>query len=742
MLFILSGVLLAAQSSNSKAGSKSSQKGKQSAWTLTATQRGYAAQGTPATLQSFPNKKTYNQFNRYYKQALSFYEQGFRVQSIPYFMQAHEMLPNNLLLNVLLGKALCVSTSTRLQSEPYVVKALQIDPNNKDAMMYLGRIVLSKYLVDSAINIFTYALSLPAMDSIDKVYASKWLKNAQYTKMRLKKPERVFIDNLGTNVNTAAGDYASILSSDELTMYFTSVRQGSTGGKIDPRSGYFFEDIYKATRATNEDTVWKVENLSAVNTDGHDGTAGLSVDGQRMFIHRGIKKEGIIYTSKTDGETWSKPVLRDEGKLVMTKKNHEKTVSYTFDTRTVYFVSDRPGGYGGYDIWICQKDSSGEWSEPKNAGPVINTTGNEMCASIMPDGNSMYFASDGHPTMGGFDIFFVMKDSAGNWSKPTNLGWPINTVENEMFFSRGLSGKSAYFSSERMGDDNYGGYDMYKVTYLGEEKGVVTQSEDQLIAYTTQPVGETVVEAAATIEVTPITLLKGFVYDDQTKQPVGAPISMVDNDLGQEIAVFESNLKTGRFTIALPAGHNYAITVKKEGYLFHSENFDLPLAEAEYNEVYKEFPLKNIQVGSKVVLRNVFFEVDKYTLLPASHVELERLLKLLIDAPTLQIEVSGHTDITGSLAHNKTLSLNRAKAVVDYLVEHGVSQDRITSAGYGPEQPVCPDDEPNCIENITQDKIKELNKTSEMRALNRRTEFKIIGNTDPRMKIEVAKPGN
>ena len=158
-------------------------------------------------------------------------------------------------------------------------------------------------------------------------------------------------------------------------------------------------------------------------------------------------------------------------------------------------------------------------------------------------------------------------------------------------------------------------------------------------------------------------------------------------------------------------------------------------------EVYKEFPLKNVTVGSKVVLRNVFFEVDKYVLLPASFIELDRLVKLMTDAPSLQIEVSGHTDVTGSLAHNKTLSLNRAHAVVNYLVEHGISLDRITYAGYGPEQPVCPEDDPDCLKTMTPDKIKTLNSTTEQRALNRRTEFKIVGN-DAKLEIEVAKPGN
>lgn len=242
---------------------------------------------------------------------------------------------------------------------------------------------------------------------------------------------------------------------------------------------------------------------------------------------------------------------------------------------------------------------------------------------------------------------------------------------------------------------------------------------------------ESVSESAAEIQITPITLLKGFVYDDYTKDPLGADVVMVDNDLQQEIAVFRSNPRTGRFMIQLPAGHNYAITVRKDGYLFHSENFDIP-AISEYQEVYKEFPLKNVSVGSRVVLRNIFYEFDKATLLPQSYVELDRLYKLLVDVPTIKIEISGHTDNKGSASYNQGLSERRAKSVVDYLVARGISLDRLTFVGYGLTQPIATND------------------TEEGRALNRRTEFKIIennmeeqgsGRRQPKQQIEVA-PSN
>ena len=259
--------------------------------------------------------------------------------------------------------------------------------------------------------------------------------------------------------------------------------------------------------------------------------------------------------------------------------------------------------------------------------------------------------------------------------------------------------------------EGFGGYDIYKITYMGEEKGVVTQGEDQLLAYIAKPVSESVSEEAVEIQITPITLLKGFVYDDYTKEPLSADVVMVDNDLQQEVAVFHSNPRTGRFMIQLPAGHNYAITVRRSGYLFHSENFDIP-ATAQYQEVSKEFPLKNVSVGSRVVLRNIFFEFDKDDLLPQSFVELDRLYKLLMDAPGIKIEISGHTDNKGSASYNQKLSERRARSVVNYLVAKGIPIERLTYAGYGMTQPIASND------------------TDEGRALNRRTEFKIIENLD------------
>lgn len=683
-------------------------------WELTEAQRAYANVGTPFTRAALSSVdgKTYRTALKSYKTGLDLFRQARRVEATPYLLEAYDVNPNNLLLNVLLGHCNTASTMTRWSAEPYLRKALEIDPENYEARYDLARLYVSRYKLDSAIMLFEQCLSKPGLDTMAVDRCLQRIKECKYAQIKMKKPGRLFVDNLGVTFNSPYPEYAPLVSADEEMVYFTSLRPGAVTEDLDVYSGLSFEDIYYAYRDSIVDTIWHVYNAGEpVNTKGHDATSGIAPDESVFYVYRGAKRQGEIFTSQFDTTGWQKPKRQEESRETGTRISQEQTISFTFDGRVAYFASDREGGFGGFDIWMMRKDSTGNggWGEPINLGPEINTPKDEISPFVVPDGKSLFFSSNGHQTMGGLDIFYSQKGKTDtSWSEPKNLGWPINTVENDAFYRLSATGKTAYYASERMGE-SVGGYDIYKITYMGEEKGVITQSEDQLIAYITKPVSESVSEAAAEIEITPITLLKGFVYDDYTKDPLGADVVMVDNDLQQEIAVFKSNPRTGRFMIQLPAGHNYAITVRRNGYLFHSENFDIP-AISEYQEVYKEFPLKNVSVGSRVVLRNIFYEFDKATLLPQSYVELDRLYKLLVEVPTIKIEISGHTDNKGSASYNQGLSERRAKSVVDYLVGRGISIDRLTFIGYGLAQPIATND------------------TEEGRALNRRTEFKIIEN--------------
>jgi outer membrane protein OmpA-like peptidoglycan-associated protein len=321
-----------------------------------------------------------------------------------------------------------------------------------------------------------------------------------------------------------------------------------------------------------------------------------------------------------------------------------------------------------------------------------------------PDGKTMYFSSQGHDNMGGYDIFkseFVN----GKWGKPINLGYPINGPDDDVFFVVSGSGNRAYFSSSKQG--GYGDKDIYKITFLGPEKQPLLSTEDQLLAMIANPISNLKTEAALEIKTAKLTILKGIITDAKNGKELEAAIDLIDNDKNEVLATFKSNSATGKYLVTLPSGKNYGIAVKKDGYLFHSENFNLP-DNADYQEFNKDVALKKIEVGSVIVLRNIFFDFDKATIRPESANELDRLIKLLQDNPTLKIELGSHTDSKGSDEYNMKLSDNRSKSVVDYLITKGIPAGRLVAKGYGETKPI------------------DTNDTDAGRQNNRRTEFKIL----------------
>jgi len=469
--------------------------------------------------------------------------------------------------------------------------------------------------------------------------------------------------------------------------------------KKDPTDNQYYEDIYMTT---NQSGTWSapVNMGKPVNSDMHDATVGLSPDGQKLFIYKG-DNGGDIFQCDLDGDKWSKP---DRLNKNINTIYHESSASFSYDLKTIYFVSDRPGGYGGSDIYMSKLDAKGRWGEAVNLGPTINTPYDEEGVFMMPDGKTMYFSSRGHKTMGDYDIFKTTFEN-GRWSEPENIGYPINTPEQDVFFTISGSGKHGYYASAIAG--GCGDRDIYVITFLGVEKPLTNNNEDNLLANKTEPISETVIEPTVLIKSTNLTILKGVVMDEKTKDPIKAEIVLTDNVKNEVLATFESNSKTGKYLVSLPSGKNYGIAVKAENYLFHSENFDIP-AVTGYQEVNKDILLKRFEVGTKIVLNNIFFDYGKSTLRPESYAELGILLKLMNDIPTLKIEISGHTDNKGAADFNQKLSESRAKSVVDYLISKGIDATRMTFKGYGFTQPIA------------------TNATEEGRQMNRRTEFKVL----------------
>lgn len=643
----------------------------------------------------------------YYKDAKSYYE------------KAQEFNPNNSTNNYRLG-ACYLNSVDKFKALPYLQKAESLNPNvDRELQYYLGQAYHFNLEFDNAIAAYSkYRGKIQSDASLAKdpyfdmqgtlLELEMRINQAYQAKELIKNPIRVFIDNLGDEINSPYNDYGAVISADESVIVFTARRPISTGGKIDPGLNEHFEDIYIAYKDA-QGRWMRAENVGKpVNSDDHDANCGIAADGQRFIIYTGKSGNGDLFESVLAGDIWSKP--ESFGKRVNTDY-HEPSACYSPDGRVLYFVSDKPGGQGQHDIYTSRLDEKGNWGEPLNIGPEINTKYNEEAVYMHPDGKTLYFSSEGHTSMGGYDIFkSVFDEKTGKWGKPGNIGYPVNTPDDDVFFVISADGKRGYYTSEMK--DSRGGRDLYMITFLGPEKPMILNNEDQLIASQAAPVKEVVIAPEMQIQEAQLTILKGVISDYLTKAVLEADIEIVDNQANKVIATFKSNSKTGKYLVSLPAGKNYGIAVKKDGYLFHSENFDIPNTAA-FQEVEKNIELKQLQVGNKIVLKNIFFDLDKATLRAESTAELNRLIKLMTDVPTLRIELGGHTDSRGSDSYNQQLSEKRAKAVVDYLSANGIDAKRLEWAGYGETQLV------NGCSNGVQC-------SDEQHQENRRTEFKVL----------------
>ncbi len=511
----------------------------------------------------------------------------------------------------------------------------------------------------------------------------------------------VGITNLGDAINSPYDDYNPLVTSSGNRMYFTSRRESILDDKRNLVDNKFSEDIYVSFFRNNR---WEEAQNVGKKINSAYSEAALSItDGDSLlYIYYGNSNNGDIFISEFKKGQWTSP-RKMSGKF--NSGQRETTLSFDAHKQTVYFISaSKKSTLGGTDIFVSRKDEKDKWGKPENLGPAINTPFDEEAVFLNPEGTTLFFSSKGHNSMGGFDIFKSTLLADGEWSAAQNLGFPINSAGDDLFYSTYHDTTSAYISSMR--EDSYGMMDIYKIFYIPEviyddilpEADVYPEVELEWLAFQ---------EEGTIVEIDQSILLKGIVIDREDSVPLMARLEIIDLDINDIIATSISDKESGSYSIRLEEKKNYGVEILSQGYMVFLDIINIS-PDTEASEFVNNFVLQKVKVGEKVILKNIFFELNKATLTPASYEELGRVLKLLESNPTLRIEVSGHTDNVGSFQVNQRLSEARAKAVVDYLIGNGIEPDRLEYAGYAFSRPVATND------------------TAEGRAQNRRVEFEIL----------------
>lgn len=646
--------------------------------------------------------------NRLYAQK----KKGSYQMAIEHYVKANEYNEDNAALNYRLG--ICyLMVYDEDNALIHIQDAYDHDPFvAEDIQYWLGRVYhLNNQFYEAMDAYEAYKLGLSEKElKKDKHNVVKRIEECEIGIKYVENPVSVLIDNLGEGVNSEYPDYSPVYAPYDSVVFFTSRRPETTRGKRNKKvSNEYYEDVYFTSFKNG--SWYDAEQFSKpINKKGNDASVAVNPVGNQLLIYRGKKQTGGIYITEYNKvrEKWSKPkqVIRRINK----KHYKESTLTFSHDSTEVYFVSNRPGGVGGKDVWKSKRrgNSNSGWTKPKNIGREINTIYDEEAVFLTRNDSVLFFSSKGHGTMGGFDVFRSFRLPDGRWSEPENLGYPLNTAGDDLFFVTDRNMRQGYFTSNGQ-EDCYGDHDIYEFFFYKKKDMFGDPSSDDLIAYIKKPVNELYMEEPVVIKTMQLTVVKGTVAEYETLKPLAATIEIVDNQTQEVVQVIQTNASTGEYMVMLPSGKDYGMSVNADGYMFHSENFNIPKATG-YQEIIKDVQLLPVNPGARIVLRNVFFDSGKHDLRPESYPELTRLAQVFQLYPQLVIEISGHTDSRGSASSNKALSQRRAQSCVDYLISIGVPTTNITAMGYGEEQPVAD------------------NKTEEGRQQNRRVEAKIISN--------------
>lgn len=578
------------------------------------------------------------------------------------FIEAYQMLSQ-----------LCYDQGRLEEAISYYSRTLEIDPEgNPEGYRLLAGLKLASGDYQGARELAENYLAFPPQRVKNREAVELIREKCDFAMEAIKNPVPFQPENLGPAVNSEYSEYWPALTVDEQMLMFTVMLPGElqTGG--DPLS--LQEDFFYSTQ---KDGVWEArQNAGApLNTQDNEGAQSMTADGRTLWFTACNRRSGLgmcdLYYSTLENGRWSSP--KNAGSP-LNSRHSEKHPAISADGRFLYFTSNRPGGSGSYDIWRSERIGE-TWSDPVNLGDSVNTSGLEQSPFIHPDQQSLYFSSTGWPGMGQGDLYLTRWKGSSGWSRPENLGYPINTYHDDIGLTLNASGELAYFASSR-----------------GE--GMDTDIFSFEMPRELRPV--------------PVSYMKGRVYDSRTMKGLKAVIQLIDLETGEAVMELESYPGEGDYLISLPMDRDYALNVSADAYLFYSDHFTFSGVYSQTKALRRDVPMEQVKVGSMVVLNNIFYASDSYQLKPESRVELDRIFEFLLHNASIGVEIGGHTDSTGTPEHNQDLSERRARSVVEYLAGKGIDMGRLKAAGYGQMQAV------------------KDNSTEEGRAMNRRTELKII----------------
>ncbi len=550
----------------------------------------------------------------------------------------------------------------------------------------LGETFLLTGRYDRAIEILTQFVKVENQNKQKLERANLMLKNADFALKNQAVKAKYQQRKLSDTVNRFAMQYFPVLTADQQELIFTR-RLAGIGAEDD-------EDLV-VTRKDPKGRWYSPVSISKnINSKFNEGTCTISADGRKLIFTSCTGRKGYgscdLFESIKIGNDWSEPVNLGSN---VNSYDWESQPSLSADGRTLYFVSDRRGGYGRRDIWYAALDDNGQWTKALNLGLPVNTQYEEYSPFIHVNGRTLYFASNGLVGFGGFDLFFseklparttdnVQSGGENGWSLPENVGSPINDHEDQFSLFITADGKKGYYSHEEITPSGIPMGRLYEVQI----------PENQQVKYKSNYV-------------------KGIVKDKKTGKELKARIELFDINKNAIVSLVNSDSISGEYLMVLTQGSEYALYVNKKGYLFQSLsfNYSIPIAiGTNFEPLIINIALEPAEKGSVSVLKNIFFDIDKFDLKEKSITELEKIVRFLQENPTIRVEISGHTDNTGNSSYNQQLSEKRAKSVYSYLMNTGIDPKRLSSKGFGSTKPMTAND------------------SEEGRQQNRRIEFTIL----------------